>query len=173
LLSTAVVDMAEEEAAVAVVSMGVGARIAVAVEKLVKAVGDLMEEEATAEAAHLKQAAIQARRRCGRRIVARRIFVQPSTMANGIRSAMVPAPLDLRVQAQDGIPQVPRTQPSSLATPEWPMGVGTPLADRPAHRAEAQQEVKAASKAAPAASQASIAAALAFETVSVDGVVVE
>jgi hypothetical protein len=124
-------------AAVAVASMGMEVRIAAA-ERLAKVAGDLMAEEGMVVVAHPKPAAVQAHPQRGRRIAARRIFVPPSTMANGIRSATAPVPLDPRVQAQDAIPQVPRTRPSWLATLESPMAVGTLLADQAAHRPEAQ-----------------------------------
>lgn len=152
------------EEAVAVASMGTEARIAVAVEKVVKVAGDRMAEEATAEAEHRMPAAVQARPHLGRRIAARRIFVPPSTTASGIRSATAPAPLGLPVQAQDASPQDPRAQPSWLATPVWLMGDGTHLPGR----AEAGRVLKAE----PAASEGSMAA-LASEAGSEAGVVAE
>jgi hypothetical protein len=82
----------------------------VAGDSLVKAApmaSDLMAEGVTAEAADLKLAAIQGHPQRGRRLVIRRIFVPPSTMVSGIRSATQVVP---RVQVQDAIPQAWRTQ---------------------------------------------------------------
>jgi len=163
-------------AAEAAASMGTAARIAVAVENLVKAAGDLtkvasdlMAEEVTAEAAHLGLAAVWAHPRRDRRLAARRIFVPPSTMASGIRSAAAPVPLeasvplDRRVRAKGAIPPAPGTPPSWLATAERPMPVGALLADR---------EARPASWAEPVQPSAALAA-LALEAASVAGAVVE
>ncbi|MGO9405657.1 MAG: hypothetical protein ACLPVW_19540 [Terriglobales bacterium] len=72
-----------------------------------------------------------------------RIFLPPSTMASGIRSATAPVQRVLVsvvprvpvaavpcVPAQDAIPAARRTQPSPLAILAWPMAPGTPLAHR-------------------------------------------
>lgn len=101
----------------AVVSMAAVARIAAALEDPAKAApmaSDLMAEAATVEAADRKQGAIRAHRRCGRQNVVRsiavlRIFVPPSTIASGIRSATPPVP---RGPMKDAVPQVPGAPPS-------------------------------------------------------------
>jgi hypothetical protein len=81
---------------------------------------ELLVEEITTKAAGWELAAVQPRREVGRRM-----FVPPSTMANGIRSATQQVP---RVPTEGAFPEAWRIQDSLLATPEVPMAVGILLA---------------------------------------------
>src|SRR5271157_721299 len=118
-----------------------------------EAARDLLAEEVTPTGAGPKRAATSARRE-----IVRRIFLPPSTMASGIRSATpavprerargtprvpvqvlprVPVPGVARVPVKDAIPEARRTQASPLVTPEFPMALGTPLAAQAVARQEA------------------------------------
>jgi hypothetical protein len=97
--AAAVLTAAEAAASMAVVAD----RIAAVVEKHVVAAPpkarDLIAEEVTAEAAGLKLAAIQAHPERSRRI-----FVPPSTMASGIRSATPGVPRIVRRMVPREVP---------------------------------------------------------------------
>ena len=69
--------------------------------------------------------------------VTRRIFVPPSTMASGIRSATPPILREVpRAPVRDAIPEASRTQAYPPATLEVPMALGTRLARPEALRQE-------------------------------------
>lgn len=94
----------------------------------------LLAEEVATKAEGWEPATVQACREIGRRQNGRRIFVPPSTMASGIRSA---TPVVPRVPARGAIPEArPTTQASPLATPEVPMAVGILSARQAALRNE-------------------------------------
>jgi len=114
------------------VPMGVEASAAVVAELAavaVSAASDRLAEEVIPTAAGLKLAVISARRK-----VVRQVFLPPLAMASGIRSAAPAVPC---VPAQDEIPEMWRTRPSPLATPECPMALGTPLPAQALLRQEA------------------------------------
>ena len=109
-----------------------------------EAARDLLAEEVTPTAAGPELAAISVRRE-----IVSRMFLPPSTIASGIRSATpavprvrvrvlprVPVRGVPRVPVRDAIPEARRTQASPLITPEFPMARGTPLAHQEALRNE-------------------------------------
>jgi hypothetical protein len=169
-----------EAEAVVAASMGMEARIAVAVGKLVKvagdpmkAAGDLMAEEATVEVEH-RLAAMQdhlgsARLAAVHSIVVLTIFTPPSTMANGIRLAALGVPRDLRAQARGAIPEELSTPRSWPATQVSPMVPGILLADPAgAHEARPVSQEDLAQVSIP---DSAIETALATEAVLGAGVV--
>jgi len=141
LMAEAAVSMVEEAAvfiAVVEASMVAADLMAAAIAGFVAAASmaarGLLAEEVATKAEGWEPATVQACREIGRRQNGRRIFVPPSTMASGIRSA---TPVVPRVPARGAIPEVrPTTQASLLATPEVPMAVGIPLARQAALRNE-------------------------------------
>src|SRR5208337_159829 len=135
-LSTVVAaDMAAVGVPVAVVPTAAAVAVSIAVESEVpmgveaSAASDRLAEEVIPTAAGLKLAVISARRK-----VVRQVFLPPLAMASGIRSAAPAVPC---VPAQDEIPEMWRTRPSPLATPECPMALGTPLPAQALLRQEA------------------------------------
>lgn len=125
----------ESEASMGAVDPVVVGRVGVAASE---AASDLLAEEVTRAAAGLNLAAISVRRE-----IVRRIFLPPSTMANGIHSATPAVPHGpvagvLRVPVKDATPEAWRTQASPLAIRALPMALGTRLADQ----ARAQQEAR-------------------------------
>src|SRR5260370_12186541 len=93
----------------------------------------LLAEEVTTKAAGWELAIVLARQESGRRQIGRRMFVPPSTMASGIRSA---TPVVPRVRAKGAIPEDWRTQASPLVTREVPMALGILLARQASRRTE-------------------------------------
>ena len=126
----------DSEATMGVVDPIAGVGDLVAVGSLVvaasEAARDLLAEEVTPTAAGPELAAISVRRE-----IVSRMFLPPSTMASGIRSATAAVPrvrvrVLPRVPVRDAIPEARRTQASPLVTPESPMALGTPLAHQEA-----------------------------------------
>jgi len=133
---------AELEAPTAVVGTVTAVADLAAVGNLVvaalEAASGLLAEVVTPMAAGRELAAIPARRE-----IVHRIFLPPSTMGSGIRSATpavprVPVLAVPCIPAKDAIPESGRARASPLVTPEFPMALGTPLAGQAALRQEAR-----------------------------------